>query len=244
MPNDTFSVVLPTNTGGGAYATAVNDAIQEIRDKLAPRVPSSAINIDATLDCNNQALEDLRRLTLTAQGSVATNLSIYVIGNDFYCRDGAGNEIRLTSAGVLNAATDLNGAHGSRFIQAPAHLGGINTGAAQYFSNGKGVGSAAGATTFHMNIPPLRRGDRIRSVTARVDRGAVAGTTQIQLYRVANPIVSVGGPASSAATAGLVDVTISGLSIVVGTHESYTLLVTLPVSQDSLQTVTVEYDRP
>lgn len=141
-------------------------------------------------------------------------------------------------------ASGTSDTHGPRFVQMPAHLGGIVTGTPIYFTSGKGVGSGAGACAFYSNMPQLRRGSRILSVSVRLHRTVGAGTSQIVFKRVANSPVTLGTASSISAPGGDLDLTISGLTETVGAATSYTMEVTLPQSQDAFQTVTIEYDRP
>jgi len=247
MPNDTFIIVIPPNAGGGAYATAINDAIAEIRTKLTPKVPTSALNIDADLDCENHRVSDVKSLVLTAQSSETTPFSHYARGVDHYVRDGAGNEIRLTASGVLNAGvTDLNGAHGTRFKQILPALLGINTGTPINYTNGRGVGSAAGAAVFYCALPELRRGDRILSVIGTFGTGVGVGTSAITLKRCIGDNIAPAtvGTASSGSTGQPITVTISALTETVASGVSYVLEVATGRAQDSFSCITVEYDHP
>lgn len=128
------------------------------------------------------------------------------------------------------------------FVQANAHVGGVVTGSPTYFSTGKGAGSSGGACSFFGNTPQLPRGVTIRSASVRLFRGVGPGTAQFQLWRVANAPVLLGSVSSTATPGGALDLTISGLSEDVGAAESYTAFVSLPVSQDVYETITIEFD--
>lgn len=246
MPNDTFVAPLPT-PGSGAYSTQINNAIEEIRDKLEPKVPTSAMNWDADVDFGNHALTDVSRVTCTAQSSVLTSFSIYCRGVDWYLRDGNGNEIRLTASGAINvASTDLNGSHGARFINHPPAFLATITGAPINFTNGRGIGSASAACSFYCTMPTLRRGSRILSVTGVFSTGVGVGTSAITLRRrnADNLAPTSVGTQSTGSTGAPLSVTISGLTETVGNTQSYVLEVATGRSQDALEAVIVEYDRP
>lgn len=247
MPNDTFAVVLPT-PGPGAYATTVNAAIEEIRDKLEPKVPVADMEIDQDFPMSNHAITDVGYLEAQDRGAApVAPLTIYIRSGDWYCKDSAGNEIRISSGGALAApVTDINGAHGARFVQAPAELLAIITGAPINFTNGKGVGSGSGACSFFCPMPVLRRGDRILSVIGTFGCGVGAGTSSINLKRrnADGLAPTTLGSNSSGATGAGVTCTISGLTEVIGSGLSYVLEVNTGRSQDSFETITVQYDRP
>lgn len=65
------------------------------------QVPTSGININSNLTYSNFAAVDLKACTYQAQTSYSTHLSTYVIGNDLYYTDGAGNVVRITASGAV-----------------------------------------------------------------------------------------------------------------------------------------------
>ncbi len=65
----------------------------------------SGINIDSVLSFNNFSATNVQSIVFTAQTSLATLLAIYCIGNDLYYNDGAGNVVRITSGGSVNATS-------------------------------------------------------------------------------------------------------------------------------------------
>lgn len=67
------------------------------------QITPDGLNINAALAMNDNILNSIAALTLTAQVSFATNKSVYVIGNEIYYRDGAGNQVQITNAGSVNA---------------------------------------------------------------------------------------------------------------------------------------------
>lgn len=199
-----------------------------------------------------EALERLRqlsvaptvtRLTLNAIRPVTTiDGSVYIDPSDgeLYYRDTDGTVSQLSNQSG-GAVTDT---YGSRFAQRAAELVSVVGGSPINFTNGRGVGSAAGGCSFYVACPDLRRGDRLVSVTCSFSLGVGAGTTQIELKRRDNPTVSLGTASSAFAGGGDLDVTLTlGTPESISAARSYVVLVTLARSQDSVETITVEYDR-
>ncbi len=72
------------------------------------QITPSAININASLAFNQNALLIAAYLNMAAQGgSVPTpiDLSVYVVGNELFYKDGVGNAVQLTAAGSVNATS-------------------------------------------------------------------------------------------------------------------------------------------
>jgi hypothetical protein len=136
--------------------------------------------------------------------------------------------------------------HGIRFKQMLPALLGINSGTPINFTNGRGVGSAAGAAKFYCALPEMRRGDRILSVAGTFGTGLGAGTSGIILKRCNgdNLAPATVGSASSGSTGQPITVTISGLTETVASGISYVLEVDTGRAQDSFTCITVEYDHP
>jgi hypothetical protein len=147
---------------------------------------------------------------------------------------------------VTNLHTTGTDSHGSRFIEFPPELNAVISGAPINFTNGRGVGSAVGACSFYVTMPGLRRGDRILAVSGTFATGVGAGTSSINLKRRnADAFAPTTlGTASSGGTGTPLTVTLSGLTETVVAGKSYVLEVNTGRSQDSLETITVEYDRP
>lgn len=72
----------------------------------------SAMNIDADLTFTDNNATNLRSVRFYSQGSEISGGSdldcLYVVTNDLYYRDGAGNQIRLTQAGNINNSIVAN----------------------------------------------------------------------------------------------------------------------------------------
>lgn len=69
------------------------------------QITPTGLNINATLPFNNFSASALSACSFTAQISLATLRSIYVIGADLYYNDGNSNVVQLTSGGVVNATS-------------------------------------------------------------------------------------------------------------------------------------------
>jgi hypothetical protein len=205
---------------------------------------SGAISITSDLDFNDFSALDVHRLEVHNNGSSpATASSIYMVNDEWFVNDGNGNEIQLTDGGEL-AFPDT---HGPRFEEKPAELNAVLSGTPINFTNGRGVGSAAGACSFFAVMPHIRRGCRILSVSGTFAVGLGAGTSSINLKRRnANLLAptSLGSASSGVGAGGQLVVTLSGLTETVGAGQSYVLEVNTGRSQDSLETITVEFDRP
>jgi hypothetical protein len=94
-------------TPGPAWASLVNQALQALIDSVEAKVTPAGISIDADLDAKGQAVTGLDRLRLQNRGALSgpTNArSLYVRDGELYYNDGAGNEVKLTDGGSLNAA--------------------------------------------------------------------------------------------------------------------------------------------
>lgn len=136
--------------------------------------------------------------------------------------------------------------HGVRYKQVLPALLGTNSGTPIDFTNGRGVGSAAGAAKFYCALPEMRRGDRILSVIGTFGTGVGAGTSAINLKRCIGDNLAPASiaSASSGSTGQPLTVTISGLTETVAAGVSYVLEVDTGRAQDSFSCITVEYDHP
>lgn len=147
---------------------------------------------------------------------------------------------------VTNLHLTGTDSHGSRFLEFPPELNAIISGAPINFTNGRGVGSASAACSFYCTMPPLRRGDRIVAVSGVFSTGVGVGTTSINLRRrnADNLAPTSLGSTSTGSTGSPLTLTISGLTETVAAGKSYILEVATGRSQDALETITVQYDRP
>jgi len=174
---------------------------------------------------------NISAITVNAAGTFNVNDSGNVI-QDLYV-------VNLHQSGTSDS-------HGVRFKQMLPALLGINTGTPINYTNGRGVGSAAGAAVFYCAMPEMRRGDRILSVIGTFGTGVGAGTSSITLKRCIgdNLAPATIAAASSGSTGQPLTVTISGLTETVPSGTSYVLEVATGRAQDSFSCITVEYDRP
>lgn len=106
---------LPTvgSTAGPTYATQINAAIEELRETLDTSVSPSGMDMNDDLSFLSggtyNGITDLGRANFedkSAAISAATNpRSVYVVDGELYFNDGAGNQIQITTGGVLNSAS-------------------------------------------------------------------------------------------------------------------------------------------
>lgn len=101
-----------STTIGPTWATMLNTAISAIdsHDHTSGKgtlVPTSGLNINASLEFNSNSAVELTFVGLESQGSVpGTNLSVYVDGsNDLYYVNGSGTPIQLTDGSGLPSST-------------------------------------------------------------------------------------------------------------------------------------------
>ena len=113
-----MSTTISTNMGmaipvvgsetGPQWATDLNACLTVIdqHDHSAGagvQITPAGIDINGPLDMGNNSLTNTEAVVLTAQASYSTNKSLYVIGDEVYFRDGAGNQVQITNGGSVNA---------------------------------------------------------------------------------------------------------------------------------------------
>ena len=69
------------------------------------QIPPAGLIINTNLPFNDNSATGVQGVTYTPQTANSTLLSTYVIGNDLYYTDGAGNVVRITSGGTVNATS-------------------------------------------------------------------------------------------------------------------------------------------
>lgn len=69
------------------------------------QIEPGGLNINSNLSFQSNSAIDLTSTVYTAVGSLPTLLAVYVIGNELYYNDGAGNVVKLTAGGVVNATS-------------------------------------------------------------------------------------------------------------------------------------------
>ena len=117
MATANMLLTLPTVgvTAGPAYASQINAAL-EVVDRhdhstgSGVQITPAGLNINADLSFNENDATDLRTARFTSQPSALTGASpdlacLYVVADDLYYNDGAGNQIALTIGGSIAGAT-------------------------------------------------------------------------------------------------------------------------------------------
>jgi hypothetical protein len=74
------------------------------------RITPSAMNINATLEYNDNALTEVKQTAFENQGSQPTDLlrALYAYGGELYYRDASGNQVQLTTGGAVNAGGSID----------------------------------------------------------------------------------------------------------------------------------------
>ena len=74
------------------------------------RITPSAMNINATLEYNDNALTEVKQAAFENQGSQPTDLlrALYAYGGELYYRDASGNQVQLTTGGAVNAGGSID----------------------------------------------------------------------------------------------------------------------------------------
>lgn len=113
MATVNMTLTLPTVsvTAGPTYATQINTAFDAIDEHdhtsgKGVQIPSSGLNINATLQFNDNAASELTFTNFTAINPATTipsTKSIYVhtADSELYYKDGSGNPVQLTSGGFV-----------------------------------------------------------------------------------------------------------------------------------------------
>lgn len=107
-----MNLILPgvASEPGPDYAQEINNDLQTLdahdhSPGKGTTVPTSGLNINATLTFNNNFATGLAGLTLVAQGSTPVNSTVYRSGVDLYFVDGLGHNIPITANGSVAGAT-------------------------------------------------------------------------------------------------------------------------------------------
>lgn len=107
-PNMQLNLPVVSVTPGPEYATQVNNSFTTI--DLHDHSPGSGVqitpeglNINSPLDIQNNGLFNVSYIDYTPVASHSTTASTYVIGDELYYRDGAGNQVQITLGGSVNA---------------------------------------------------------------------------------------------------------------------------------------------
>lgn len=93
---------------GPDYALNINTCLQVLdahdhSNGKGVLITPAGLDLNTDLTLNNNSLTAVKAVTFLSQTSFSTNKSFYVIGNEVYYRDGAGNEVQITNSGSVNA---------------------------------------------------------------------------------------------------------------------------------------------
>ena len=112
--NMRLDLPVPSTTPGPGYATQLVTALTAIdahdhtTDK-GVKIPSSALNINADVECNNNDLKEVRSVRMenhaVALGESTDLGCVYEAGGDLYWNSGAGDQVRITSGPALDASS-------------------------------------------------------------------------------------------------------------------------------------------
>lgn len=132
-------------TVGPTYATQNNTAFTTVdsHDHTSGKgvqVPSAGININDTLEFNDNAATEFLYTGFTSQGSISSvNNIVQVVSNELHFRDGSGNDVQITSNGALDITS--SGGIGGDYTSAGASVTFSNTDNSYTFVNGSAVQS-------------------------------------------------------------------------------------------------------
>lgn len=114
-PNMLLTVPVVGVEPGPDWASDINNCMTLIDQHdhtpgFGVQLTAASINVNTTFPMNNNQITGVAAAVFTAQTSFATNLALYVIANDIYYRDGAGNQVRITQSGsVTGSAGTITG---------------------------------------------------------------------------------------------------------------------------------------
>lgn len=103
LPNPVPSIDPGPDWASNLYACIVGLDQHNHSSGFGQAITPNGININGPLSFNTNSATNLVSTVFLAQSSVATLRAVYVIANDLYYNDGAGNIIQLTSGGLVNA---------------------------------------------------------------------------------------------------------------------------------------------
>lgn len=108
-PNMLLTVPVVGLEPGPNWASDINNCMTLIDQHdhtpgFGVQLTAEAINVNTTFPMNNNQITGIAAAVFTAQTSFATNLALYVIANDIYYRDGAGNQVRITQSGAVTGS--------------------------------------------------------------------------------------------------------------------------------------------
>jgi hypothetical protein len=112
--NMKLNLPVPSATPGPTYASEIVTAFESVDEHnhttdKGVKVPSSGLNVNDDVPCNDHNLTDARTVRFHNQAAslaLATDLGcLYEAGGDLYWNSGAGDIVRLTSGPALDAAS-------------------------------------------------------------------------------------------------------------------------------------------
>lgn len=118
-----LGITLPTQGSTLTWGSALNTELNKIITAVEGQVPASAIDFSANFDVNGYSFTSIKSLEFDAQATSPTAIlsAFFNASGEFTVRDGANNEVVLTSAGGLNNASagglgDSGGTYGTSGI--------------------------------------------------------------------------------------------------------------------------------
>lgn len=142
MPGAPLNLDLPV--AGDAWATwksKIEAAFADIEADLEAPVLFSEISAASTLNCNNQAISNLKYLQFYLGNSTAIPArGVGFKDGEFYITDAAGNSIQVTNGGVLNYAA--TGGFVGEYVSAGAQASFVNATDLYEFKNEAGAAYA------------------------------------------------------------------------------------------------------
>lgn len=105
-PNMNLPIPVPTVTPGAQYAFDEVSCFNQIDQHnhttgQGVPIPTTGLNINASIPMNNYGLLNTQIVNLQAQVSTSIAGSIFRISDDLYYRDGSGNDVRITQSGSV-----------------------------------------------------------------------------------------------------------------------------------------------
>ena len=161
-------------------------------------ISPSGLNINAALPMNNNPLQTLQAAVFTAQPSLATLTAVYVIGNDLYYNDGAGNIIQITAGGSVNATSSgiSSGTASASFVagvlvvnsaaNTPANIQGASVLLGNNAANSKYLTlspPAAMASNFALVLPAIPGSQSFLSIDTSETYRRIRGPVSLWHYR-------------------------------------------------------------
>jgi hypothetical protein len=109
-PNLGLIIPVPGSEPGPNWANDINASLTILdahthTSGSGVLITPSAININGPLPMNGYALSGVGTVLFATQSSTPANLNLYVNSPDLFYVDGNGNNVKLTSGGLVNATS-------------------------------------------------------------------------------------------------------------------------------------------